>query len=101
MAGNDRDVRPVAEDEGVLPDDVIFDDALDADDTLDRLDLADEPELVSADVESLENQSDSDPIDDDDNPYGASDEALPDEGEERELLRDPSGEATRFGERVR
>jgi hypothetical protein len=34
----------------------------------------------------------------DDNPFQESDEALPDEAEERALDRDPSKEGSRFGE---
>lgn len=101
MARDNEAVTPVAEDDGILPDDVIFDDALETDDTLETLDLSDEPELISTDLDALDNAEEGDAIDDDDNAFNGSDEALPDEGEERELLRDPSGEATRFGERVR
>ncbi|MEZ2333911.1 hypothetical protein AB6802_29720 [Mesorhizobium sp. RCC_202] len=38
------------------------------------------------------------PEEDDDNPYQDSDEALPDDEEERALKRDPSREGSRFDE---
>ncbi|MDX8451212.1 hypothetical protein RFM98_00425 [Mesorhizobium sp. VK9D] len=38
------------------------------------------------------------PEEDDDNPYQESDEALPDDAEERGLSRDPSKEGSRFDE---
>ncbi|WP_434721419.1 hypothetical protein [Mesorhizobium sp. RIZ17] len=38
------------------------------------------------------------PEEDDDNPYQESDEALPDDEEERVLSRDPSKEGSRFDE---
>ncbi|UCI09726.1 hypothetical protein [Mesorhizobium sp. B1-1-8] len=38
------------------------------------------------------------PEEDDDNPYQNSDEALPDDEEERALSRDPSKEGSRFDE---
>jgi len=40
----------------------------------------------------------SSPEEDDDNPYQESDEALPDDEEERVLSRDPSKEGSRFDE---
>jgi hypothetical protein len=45
-----------------------------------------------------ENQSGEHPEEDDDNPYQESDEALPEEKEEKLLNRDPGKEGTRFDE---
>lgn len=84
-----------------LPDDdLLGDDELDTEDAvLAEADLFDdESDLVPLD--ELEEEEDGDDVtgQDDDNPYGESDEALPDDAEERSIAREDSREGGRFGE---
>lgn len=59
----------------------------------DNLPLADLPE------ELIDDEPDGDlPEEDDDNPFQESDEALPDDLEERVLDKDPSRQGSRFDE---
>mgnify|MGYP004512197849 CR=1 FL=1 len=109
----EEDRLPVAgstgtEDGAALSDDDLADDDLLGDDDLDTedADLAeadlfdDESDLVPLD--EIENLDDDEAEDvtgqDDDNPYQESDEALPDDDEERSIARDNSREGSRFGE---
>jgi hypothetical protein len=57
----------------------------------------DEPDL-RVESEETEQAAQAEAIDDDDNPYNDSDEALPDDDEERTLSRDPGREHPRFDE---
>lgn len=55
-------------------------------------------EDVLAHVEEIEEQEAEEEVDDDDNPYQESDEALPDDAEEAAISRHPSREGGRFDE---
>lgn len=83
-----------------LPDDdLLGDDELDTEDAVladadlfdDTSDLVPLDELEAEDDEDVTGQ-------DDDNPYQESDEALPDDTEERSIARENSRESGRFGE---
>jgi hypothetical protein len=86
-----------------LPDDDLLEDDLLDTESADLADadlFDDESDLVPLD--EIENLDDDEAEDvtgqDDDNPYQESDEALPDDDEERSIARDNSREGTRFGE---
>jgi hypothetical protein len=57
-----------------------------------------ENEDVLAHVEAIEEEEAQEEVDNDDNPYQESDEALPDDEEEAAISRDPSREGSRFDE---
>ena len=56
------------------------------------------PDSVAVDSDPLDEPQGELPEEDDDNPFQESDEALPDDEEERALARDPSREGSRFDE---
>ncbi|GHD19846.1 hypothetical protein ACFOEZ_12600 [Tianweitania populi] len=88
------------EDGAVLADDdLLGDDEIDTEDAdLAEADLFDDDEdLVSLD-EIEDDEAEDVTGQDDDNPYQESDEALPDDDEERSIARDNSREGSRFGE---
>jgi hypothetical protein len=64
----------------------------------DAVDLDVENADVLAHVEEIEEKEAEEAVDNDDNPYQESDEALPDDEEEASISRDPSREGSRFDE---
>jgi hypothetical protein len=85
--GTDRDPAPVRDD--------LEDPNRPTDSDVD----ADTPnEDVLARIEEIKEQEAEEAVDDDDNPYQESDEALPDDAEEAAIRRHPSREGSRFDE---
>jgi hypothetical protein len=78
-------------DDDLLDDEALDTDLADADLFDDASDLVPLDELEADDDEDVTGQ-------DDDNPYQESDEALPDDTEERSIARENSREGGRFGE---
>lgn len=67
--------------------------------TEDKATERDEVELVELPEDFLDEEPDGElPEEDDDNPFGESDEALPDDREEAVLRKDPSKDGSRFDE---
>lgn len=65
---------------------------------LEGTELAPESALENGDLRYRDDANGELPGEDDDNPFQESDEALPDDDEEKALRRDPQKGATRFDE---